>query len=232
MPRIESRLMASTCVTREAEASSAGCRTFQAAYDAGIVSLSTLRFVKHLGFAMMSPVQEAVIPVIVRKRQDVAVEACTGSGKTLAFLIPCVEILTQVLQKEGQSTSAHCRVGALCLAPTRELAMQIHSVLQVYLDHVNEAVATDADISKISTKLLSSLVFTGGYDVERDVRVICRENNRWAKRTIVVATPGRLCTLIEQLHLNTVGYCVACNVFFWYAVFFCDYVCRIGVFVN
>lgn len=41
----------------------------------------------HYGFKHPMPVQEIVIPLIL-KNYDVAVESCTGSGKTLSFLLP------------------------------------------------------------------------------------------------------------------------------------------------
>jgi superfamily II DNA/RNA helicase len=67
------------------------------------------------------PIQAEAIPALLRGR-DVAAEAPTGSGKTLAFLIPMVERL-----------SGHRRDGgprALVVAPSRELANQIGTVLR------------------------------------------------------------------------------------------------------
>lgn len=51
---------------------------------------------------------------------DVVAMARTGSGKTAAFLIPMVEKL--------RSRSEAAGVRAVILSPTRELAMQTHSV--------------------------------------------------------------------------------------------------------
>ena len=45
-----------------------------------------------------------------------------GSGKTLAFLIPCLELLHRAKFMPRNGT------GALVIAPTRELAMQIYQV--------------------------------------------------------------------------------------------------------
>jgi len=67
------------------------------------------------------PIQAEAIPVLLTGR-DVVAEAPTGSGKTLAFLVPMVERL-----------SGHRRDGgprALVVAPSRELANQIGTVLR------------------------------------------------------------------------------------------------------
>ncbi|KAH8270628.1 hypothetical protein KR018_012547, partial [Drosophila ironensis] len=68
------------------------------------------------GFAHPTPIQMQALPVLLQRR---ALMACapTGSGKTLAFLTPLINGLR-----------AHKTIGlrALVLAPTRELAQQIH----------------------------------------------------------------------------------------------------------
>ena len=95
------------------------------------VSDATRSFVAGMKFKRMTPVQAIAIPLLLNHR-DVAVEACTGSGKTLAFLIPLVELLLRFLEdgemgrRPGLSALS---VGAAVIAPTRELAMQIHEVV-------------------------------------------------------------------------------------------------------
>jgi ATP-dependent RNA helicase DDX55/SPB4 len=51
----------------------------------------------------------------------------TGSGKTVAFLIPILEILLRREEKLKKHD-----VGAVILTPTRELAVQIHSVAETF----------------------------------------------------------------------------------------------------
>lgn len=188
----------------EGPRSAGTCRTFQEFHDTGVISAPTLALARRLGFSVVSPVQEAVIPLMAQKRQDVAVEACTGSGKTLAFLVPCVEILLKVLREEPSRPASHCRVGALCLAPTRELAIQIHEVLLSYLECVAAFFASTSSAGNPKERpKLSGLVITGGYDIAKDIRTLCESETPWAQRTIIIATPGRLCTLINQLRLNT-----------------------------
>ena len=62
--------------------------------------------------------------------QDVCVEATTGSGKTIAFGIPVFEIL---LRREAPFRKHE--IGALVVAPTRELAGQIFAVFQQISEH-------------------------------------------------------------------------------------------------
>lgn len=68
----------------------------------------------------------------VYKREDLIVRDLTGSGKTLAFSLPIVEYLrANKLFKTGQTQ-------AIVLAPTRELAVQIHSTLERLKHQSNE----------------------------------------------------------------------------------------------
>lgn len=67
------------------------------------------------GFTAPTPVQQAVIPVILHTERDVVAQAQTGTGKTAAFGIPIIERL-----ETGRS-----QVQALIVVPTRELALQV-----------------------------------------------------------------------------------------------------------
>ncbi len=68
------------------------------------------------GFTTPTPIQTQAIPAILEGR-DVLGLAQTGTGKTAAFMLPTLQRLTRGPLK---------RVRALVLAPTRELAEQIH----------------------------------------------------------------------------------------------------------
>jgi ATP-dependent RNA helicase RhlE len=72
--------------------------------------------VKSVGYSVPTPIQQKAIPVILRGR-DILGLAQTGTGKTAAFVLP-------ILQRLGQGPRG--RVRALIVAPTRELAEQIH----------------------------------------------------------------------------------------------------------
>ena len=71
-----------------------------------------------MGFKQTTPIQSESIPEIMLG-SDVIGQASTGTGKTAAFLITLFERMLR------NKTSPHNK--ALIIAPTRELAIQIHS---------------------------------------------------------------------------------------------------------
>jgi ATP-dependent RNA helicase RhlE len=75
-----------------------------------------INLAKH-GFVHPTPIQAAAIPPALEGR-DVVATAQTGTGKTLAFLLPTIERLA--------ASPAQAGIRAVVLAPTRELAIQIH----------------------------------------------------------------------------------------------------------
>ena len=79
-----------------------------------------------LNFTSPTPIQRAAIPVVTTGKQDLVGAAETGSGKTLAFALPVVDFLLR------NWDAYSCRISpvALIIAPTRELAMQISSVIK------------------------------------------------------------------------------------------------------
>lgn len=83
------------------------------------------------GFSSMTPVQAAAIPPLLSCK-DVCVEAETGSGKTLSFLIPIAQLLLFGRRNSATPLADAIRqkrnVRAIVLLPTRELALQVHSV--------------------------------------------------------------------------------------------------------
>lgn len=122
------------------------------------------------GFDSLTPVQRAAVPQALAGR-DVLAAAPTGSGKTLAFLVPLVEALWRA--RWGTEDA----LGAIVLAPTRELAIQIFQVLRRV-----------AHFHGISAGLV-----IGGKDFEG-------EQDRVGVMNVLVATPGRLLH-----HLDTVA---------------------------
>jgi ATP-dependent RNA helicase RhlE len=71
------------------------------------------------GYTTPTPIQTQAIPVVL-KGKDVMGLAQTGTGKTAAFVLP---ILHRLLQQKRRG------VRALIIAPTRELAEQIHTAI-------------------------------------------------------------------------------------------------------
>lgn len=89
-----------------------------AAADAGFDTLAldaaTLANLERLGYARMTPVQAAALPLALAG-QDLIVQAETGSGKTAAYALALIAKLD----------TRSAAVQALVLCPTRELADQV-----------------------------------------------------------------------------------------------------------
>ena len=84
-----------------------------------------LRVVEELGYEVPSPIQAQSIPSLLEGR-DVLGTAQTGTGKTAAFALPILA-RTKVDSRNTQ---------VLCLAPTRELAMQVAEAVQSYSKYI------------------------------------------------------------------------------------------------
>src|SRR5690606_14255823 len=86
------------------------------------LSAELQRGIAEAGFERCTPIQNKCLPVALAG-QDVAGQAQTGTGKTAAFLIA----LYQRLASTPPLETAERGPRALVLAPTRELAVQIHA---------------------------------------------------------------------------------------------------------
>ncbi|CAE8708477.1 unnamed protein product, partial [Polarella glacialis] len=140
------------------------------------LSRPLLRAVAELKFDSPTPIQRDVIPPAL-KGLDILATAETGSGKTASFLLPCLERLCQSVSVRSRRRDAAGRliVGqvatkAVILIPTRELAVQCHSMLQ--------------NLAKY-TYVTSQLV-AGGFSGADQANSLRNQPD------IVVATPGRL----------------------------------------
>ena len=140
-----------------------------------------LQTLEKLEFKTMTPVQEATLPLFMRNK-DVIVEAVTGSGKTLGFLLPTLQIL--IKSKLENELRMHS-IGALIIAPTRELAEQIFKILNLFLDSVNSFYFKKFKHS-LSTQLL-----IGGSNHEKDLKEFQEKGGN-----ILVGTPGRMHELL------------------------------------
>src|SRR4051794_3099253 len=83
------------------------------------------------GFTMCTPIQAQTLPAALTGR-DIAGQAQTGTGKTAAFLVALYQSL---LEKPAAAGKAPTSVRALVVAPTRELAVQIHKDAAVIGKH-------------------------------------------------------------------------------------------------
>ena len=82
-----------------------------------------LKAIAKLGWCRPTMIQEQAIPLILNGK-DVLARGRTGSGKTGAFAVPTIQ---KVLTSKADAAEEGQRVRALMLAPSRELAKQIHS---------------------------------------------------------------------------------------------------------
>jgi ATP-dependent RNA helicase RhlE len=126
--------------------------------------------VKAIGYITPTPIQEQAIPPVLKGR-DVMGLAQTGTGKTAAFVLP-------ILHRLMQGPRGHVR--ALIVAPTRELAEQIH----------------EAFVSMGKQTRLRSATIYGGVGLSPQIRKLHNGVE------IVVACPGRLLDHINQGTIN------------------------------
>mmetsp|Transcript_15849 Transcript_15849/g.22571 ORF Transcript_15849/g.22571 Transcript_15849/m.22571 type:complete len:598 (+) Transcript_15849:172-1965(+) len=135
---------------------------------------------KNLNWTHASVIQKETLPAALAGR-DIIGLAETGSGKTGAFAIPMLQSLLQNPQRGA--------VYGIILAPTRELAFQIHEV-----------------ISALGSSMGASCVcIVGGVDHASQAIALARNPH------IVTATPGRLVdhlTNTKGFHLRKVKYLI------------------------
>ncbi|KAI1247059.1 nucleolar DEAD-box protein required for synthesis of 60S ribosomal subunit [Eutypa lata] len=96
-----------------------------------VMSLSRpiLRGLTSVGFSKPTPIQSKTIPIALEGK-DVVGGAVTGSGKTAAFVVPILERLLYRPKKIPTSR-------VVILTPTRELAIQCHSVATKLASHTD-----------------------------------------------------------------------------------------------
>ena len=132
-----------------------------------------------------TPVQRYSIPIVLSGR-DLMACAQTGSGKTASFLFPMISHLLSAGPPEIPSNESQYgyrrRVypSALILAPTRELACQIHDEARKF---------------SWKTGIKSAVVF-GGSPIQQQLRELDYGCD------ILVATPGRLVDIMERSRLS------------------------------
>jgi len=116
------------------------------------------------GYVTPTPIQaQCILPAMEGK--DIIGLAQTGTGKTAAFALPIIQRLAK-----------RAELGALVLAPTRELAHQIVGVFH--------------ELGGSSGIRVASLV--GGVKFDKDLKAL----HSWPN--VIVATPGRLNDHLEQ----------------------------------
>ena len=133
---------------------------------------------KATGFESLNAMQEQMLTVMPHGK-DVLLLSPTGSGKTLAFLLPLWQMLSNTKTK-GR---------ALIIAPSRELAQQIHDVWQ-----------------RLHTGIRSIACY-GGHDLRIEKQQLdnaqSSPDEAQPLSLLVIGTPGRLKDHIERGNLQT-----------------------------
>lgn len=136
------------------------------------------------GFTRCTPIQALTLPVALAGG-DVAGQAQTGTGKTLAFL---VAVVNRLLSRPALADRKAEDPRALILAPTRELAIQIHK----------DAVKFGSDLG-----LRFALVY-GGVDYDKQREILQQGVD------VIIATPGRLIDYVKQHKVVSLHACEIC----------------------
>ena len=132
------------------------------------------RALKDKGYTQPTPIQSQAIPQLLRGKDLLGV-AQTGTGKTAAFALPLLQRLD-----DDSSRAKPRRPRALILAPTRELALQIHEEFASLGRHTN----------------LRYAFIIGGVSQNPQIRGLAQGLD------VLVATPGRLLDLAAQRHVD------------------------------
>ena len=131
------------------------------------------------GITTAFPIQALTIHDALAGR-DVCGKAKTGSGKTLGFGLP---MLQRIAATPGPTGSGPARPRGLVLLPTRELAVQVHEVLEPLGAALGLAVTA----------------VYGGADIERQVKNLRKGSD------VIIATPGRLIDLGDRGEVKVEG---------------------------
>ena len=94
------------------------------------LSDSIIKSLNQAGFIDCTPIQDKTLPLSLRDK-DIAGQAQTGTGKTAAFLLATFQ---RLINDESEKIK---NPRALILAPTRELAIQIHKDALLLGKHLN-----------------------------------------------------------------------------------------------
>lgn len=120
-----------------------------------------------LGLLRTTGIQNAVIPLLMKRNQNIFVKSQTGSGKTLSYLIPIFHDLMTLDPKLNRKDGTR----ALVIAPTRELCQQISDII--------------AKLSRCCVWIVGGCI--SGGEKRKSEKARLRKGI-----TILVGTPGRL----------------------------------------
>ena len=139
------------------------------------LSDSILHSLTGAGFKFCTPIQDRALPLLLRDR-DIAGQAQTGTGKTATFLLATFQRLLNDNENKEALNQPIKNPRAVILAPTRELAIQIHK-----------------DALQLSKHLhLKFALIYGGTDYQKQLDKIKSNVD------VIIGTPGRIIDFYKQ----------------------------------
>ncbi|XP_015782170.1 ATP-dependent RNA helicase DDX24 [Tetranychus urticae] len=144
------------------------------------VDENIIQALKEHGLDEPTDIQKGILKSALTGTFDVLGAAPTGSGKTLAFGIPLIQKIQERKERFGNS-----KLRGLVITPTRELAQQIKT-------HLDRA-------AKYTTVKIA--VVFGGLSTQRQERILSK-----GQPDILVATPGRLWEIIDEMDIPHVSH--------------------------
>lgn len=141
--------------------SKSGKQTSKSSFQSLSLSRPILRGLASVGFSKPTPIQAKTIPIALEGK-DVVGGAVTGSGKTGAFIVPILERLLYRPKKVATTR-------VVIMTPTRELAIQCHSVATKLSSHTD----------------IKFCLAVGGLSLK------VQEAELRLRPDVVIATPGR-----------------------------------------
>lgn len=146
------------------------------------MTFQDLKLIKNLqevlaekNYTTPTPIQQQAIPIVLEGTDLVGI-AQTGTGKTAAFSLPIINYLHPIIGGAHRRKTLRC----LILAPTRELAIQIHENIEDYAKY---------------THIKTAVVFGG-------VNQASQVDQLKSGIDILIATPGRLLDLNKQGYVS------------------------------
>lgn len=139
----------------------AGKQNGKSSFQTMSLSRPILRGLNSVGFNEPTPIQAKTIPLALEGK-DLVGGAVTGSGKTAAFVVP---ILERLLYRPNKIPTSR----VVILTPTRELAIQCHSVATKLASHTD----------------IKFCLAVGGLSLK------VQEAELRLRPDVIVATPGR-----------------------------------------
>ena len=142
-------------------------------FDFGLNPL-LIRALSHKGIKKPTEIQQQIIPHALNGK-DVVACSRTGSGKTFAYLLPLLHLLGE------HSTVFGARM--LVVVPTRELALQVSSVIRTLLRYYGDSAPKHS-------------LIIGGHTYEGQFEELASNPD------ILVATPGRLMEILKETEFS------------------------------